>query len=345
MPIDYIRPTFQSFLGDRITFELDLNTTQKLESICLNSKSTLFMILFAAYKLLIYRYTAQNDIVVGTAVSGRQNVGLENLIGMFVNTLPIRSYPSSEKTFRKFWEEVVENCFNAFENQDYPFDLLVEDLKIKRDLMRNPLFDTMFILHHTHIEDISINGVQLIKQELPYKISKLDITLNAFKRNGKGILFELEYCTKLFKKTTMKRFIGHFLKTLDTIVKNPDTLLSEFDILTKCEKDQILNQFNNTHSEYQKDSTLHQLFEEQVVKHPNKVAIVCQNQSITYIELHKSSNKLAYILRQKGVRQNNPIVIMVERSIELLISILGVLKSISNALGDMNLLPKSTSAM
>ncbi len=326
MPTDYQRPPVQSFEGDRITFEAGAEISQKLNSLAKKTGTTMYMVLLAAYNALLYRYTGQEDIVVGSPIAGRPHADLQDMIGMFVNTLAMRNYPTGEKTFNEFLAEVKESCLKAYENQDYQFEELVDKLNIKRDMSRNPLFDIMFVLQNASSTDIQVKGLKFIPQTVENRTSKFDITLNASERLGK-IVFEVEYCTRLFRKGTIERFSEHFINILKDIATDNNTKLSELNIITDEEKEEILSRFNNTKVDYPNNKTIHEIFEEQVKKTPDNIAVVFEKSKFTYRELNDRANSLAWVLREKGVQPDTVVGIMAERSLEMIIGIVGILKA------------------
>jgi amino acid adenylation domain-containing protein len=326
MLLDYPRPVIQSFEGDRINFKVGKELTEKLNSIAKDSGATLYMVLLAAFNTLLFKYTGQKDIVIGSPIAGRPHADLQGIIGMFVNTLAMRNYPKGEKTFNEFLGEVKENALNAYENQDYQFEELVEKLDLNRDLSRNPLFDAMFALQNMDIVDFELEGLKFTPYESQFQIAKFDITLNATEIED-IIAFNLEYCTKLFKKETIQRLERHYVNILEQIVENPDLKLKDVDMLTEEEKNTILFDFNNTQAEYPKDKTIHELFEEQVEKTQDNIAVMFDNEQLTYGELNKKANQLARMLTDKGIGPDNIVAIMMDRSIELIIGIFGILKA------------------
>lgn len=220
---DYPRPAVQSFEGDYISFEADSELAVRLNKLGSDNGATLYMTLLAAYNVLLSRYTGQEDIIVGSPIAGRPHADLQDIIGMFVNTLAMRNHPQGEKTFIEFLKEVKENALKAYDNQDYQFEELVDKLDIRRDMSRNPLFDTMFAIYN-------VGKAELITSDLSFKpynkgiegrISKFDITLNAFETED-GIAFELEYCTRLFKKETVERLGAHYINLLEEIAAYPE---------------------------------------------------------------------------------------------------------------------------
>ncbi len=326
IPTDYERPSVQSFDGDRITFKTDKDMQHGLNSIAQFVDATLYMVLLAAYNILLYKYTGQEDIIIGSPVAGRNHSDLEGIFGMFVNTLAIRNYPAEDKTFIEFLLQVKENCLGAFENQDYQFEELVEKLDIKRDLSRNPLFDTMFTLQNTGNIKINISDLKFTQYNFEYNMSKFDITLTAIE-NSEGISFDIEYCTKLFKKDTIERFVEHFINVLKAILENHSVRISEIDILTSNEKEKILFEFNDTEAPYPKDKTINQLFEEQVKRTPETTAVTFEGKMLTYFQLNQMANVIASTLREKGCTSDSIIAVIVKRSHFAIACIIGILKA------------------
>jgi bacitracin synthase 3 len=326
MPTDYPRPTVQSFEGNSINFEIEVSETKKLNQLAVETGATMYMILLAAYNILFAKYTGQEDIIVGSPIASRPHVDLQNIVGMFVNTLAMRNYPEGDKTFREFLEEVKENALAAYENQDYQFEELIGQLNIRRDLSRNPLFDTMFVLQNMDNQELSMEELKITSQPIKNIIAKFDLTLTAVE-TGDKVKFDMEYCTKLYKAETVARIVRHYIRVIKEITENPQRKLKEIDILTETEKNQILHEFNNTQVDYPKDKTIQEFFEEQVEKTPGKVALVYEEQQITYQELNKKANQLARVLIENGITPNTIVAIMVERSFEMIVGILAILKS------------------
>jgi fengycin family lipopeptide synthetase D len=284
------------------------------------------MMLLAAYNVLLWKYTEQEDIIVGSPTAGRPHQDIEGVIGMFVNTLAMRNSPVGNKSFAQFLGEVKENSLKAFENQDYQFDTLVEKLNLKRDLSLNPLFDTMLILLNADRSGMNFNNLKSRYYDFENRTSKFDLSLIAVE-SPDGIEFSLEYSTKMFKKETIQRMTMHFINILREITRSTLLTLSEIEILTEEEKKQILFDFNDTYGEYPKNKTIHQLFEEQVEKTPDNVAVVFEGESLTYRELNNKANQLADLIRKQGIRNNDPVGIMVNRGINTVVGILGIIKS------------------
>ncbi len=326
MPTDYSRPLLQSFEGDRVRVVFDRQFREKLSRLAAENGVTLYMLLLAAFNVLLSKYTGQEDILVGTPSAGRGHNDLENVIGNFVNTVVMRNRADSSKTFREFLEAVRDNSIKAFANQDYQFENLVEKLNISRDISRNPLFDVMFAMQNMHFEDMSIEGIKVTKLEYDSKTSKFDITMTFFDEED-GMELHLDYCTGLFKKETIERFEKHFENILMRVVDNINIRLSDIDMLSGEEKDQLKNVFNNTLAEYPKDKTIQMLFEEQVEKSPENTAVIFEGDRLTYRELNIKCNQLARLLRENGVGRDSIVGIVAERSFEMIIGIMGILKA------------------
>jgi amino acid adenylation domain-containing protein len=343
LPFDYPRPAVQSIKGSLVNFFISKEQTRIIKEMAKSFDTTLFIMLLAAYNILLSRLSGQQDIVVGVPIAGRRHWDLQHAIGMFVNTLPIRNYPSQAMHFPDFLQEVKQTTTAAYENQDYQFEDLVEKLKINRDTGRNPVFDVVF------------NSVSLLESggELPESEtdsnydhqptnSRFDLTFTLIEVGG-GLSFSSEYCTRLFKPATIERFIGYFKKILSHLLENPDITLGEIDILSEKEKIRLLNEFNQTESAYPGDKTIHELFAEQAEKRIDSVAVIdlergvtpptikgAQNPAqlqITYHELNKRSNQLAHQLRCKGVGPDTVVALMVKRSLEMIVGIIGILKA------------------
>jgi tyrocidine synthetase-3 len=326
LPTDYTRPTVKDVAGDRITFTIDKETLNQLHEVARQHGATLYMVLLAAYNVLLSRYSGQEDIVVGSPIAGRAHADVEHTVGMFVNTLALRNFPVADQSFKSFLAQVKERSLQVYEHQDYPFELLVEKLGVQRDPSRSPLFDVMFVLQNMEQSSFGIEGITLTSYSFNHAVAKFDLTLNALETE-KGLRCSLEYRTSLFKKETMQRLAGHFGQILDNIVEQPDILLKDIDLLTTEEKHQIIVDFNNTQTAYPKDKTIHCLFEEHVEKTPNHVAVILGEEQLTYRELNEKANQLARVLRSKGVQADRIVGIMVERSLEMMIGILGIMKA------------------
>ncbi|NLD50131.1 MAG: amino acid adenylation domain-containing protein, partial [Clostridiaceae bacterium] len=327
MPTDYKRPSVQSFDGDEVSYNLDKELTQKIRQLCRETGTTLYMVLLAAYNVLVSKYTGQEDIIIGSPVAGRPHADLDSIIGMFVNTLAMRNYPSGVISFREFLAEVKNNSLKAFENQDYQFEELVDRLELNRDLSRNPLFDIAFMLVNKDTDESNdIGGLSITQYEYDTNISKFDMTLCADEGEDE-IGLSIEYCTKLYKKDTLQRMLVHLRNILEKIVENPDMSISGIDMLTEAERKEILTAFNDTKMLYPKDKTIGQLFEQQAEDTPFNTAVVYGEEKLTYLELNEKANQLARVLRNEGVKADTIVAMMVERSLDMIVGIMGILKA------------------
>ena len=322
---DFPRPSIQEFAGNTLSFNLGKDLTDKLKELVTDTDTTLFMVLLAVYNILLFKYTGQDDIVVGSPITGRPHADLENIIGMFVNMLPIRC-KNMNKLFIEFLKDVKENSLNAIEHQSYQFEDLVEELNIKRDLSRNPIFDTMLVFQSLNNSETVVEGFSFSNYVRESTVSKFDLSLYAYEKI-EGLCFALEYRTKLFKKETIERMAGHFINIIRQVVEKPDKKISDIELALEEERHRILNEFNNTVSEYIGQNTLHQVFEEQAGKTPDNRSVIFGDKHLTYRELNEKTNRLAVVLREKGARPDSIIAIMVERSLEMMVGIMGILKS------------------
>ncbi|MGE5343370.1 MAG: non-ribosomal peptide synthase/polyketide synthase [Candidatus Omnitrophota bacterium] len=335
LPVDFPRPSVQSFDGRTVSFELDKNASSDLKSLVLETGATMYMVLLALTNVFLAKLSNQEDMVVGSPVAGRRHVDLENIVGMFINTLALRNYPEGEKTFIEFLYEVKTNALRAFDNQEYQYEALVEQVVTNRDTGRNPLFDVMFVLQNFQLKEIEIPGLTLSPYEYENKTSKFDLTLTGIESDDK-LLFTFEYCTQLFKPQTIERFIAYFKNIINGIIENKNRMISDIEIITEGEKNRILYDFNRAEIKYPNDKTIHELFEEQVERTPDHLALIgstfvgadpCVCPQLSYDELNSQSDRLAYELIHKGVHSDTIVAIKIERSIEMIIGIIGILKA------------------
>ncbi|MEO4052784.1 amino acid adenylation domain-containing protein [Solibacillus sp. CAU 1738] len=325
LPLDYKRPNKFVFEGDSITFKIDQYTTNKLKTLAKENDCTLYMVLLAAYSTLLSKFTNQEDLIIGTPMSGRNHFDLKNMLGMFVNTVAIRSYPEANNTFKGYLKEIKETVLKAFDNQDYQFNELIGKLGINRDTSRNTLFDTMFAYQNLEENSFEIEGVEVKRYNYRSRTSKFDLTLDL--TEGKNEIYcEFEYYTKIFKRETIERMKDCFNNLLYSIIENTEQSLQSISILNQKEKEKI-SKFNDTTIEFNNYKTMHQLFEEQVEKTPNQIAVAFENNSLTYSQLNNKSNQLARMLRDKGVKRDTIVGIFINRSIEMVVGILGILKA------------------
>ena len=326
VPADRVRPPVQTFRGAHKSVRLSKNLIERLNELSRRERVTLYMTLLAAFQTLLSRYTGQDDIVVGTPIANRNHTGIEGLIGFFVNTLVLRTDLSGNPSFRELLQRVKAVALGAYSHQDMPFEKLVEEMHPDRSLSHSPLFQTMFILQNAHESTPQLGGLEVRWLEIENGTAKFDLTLSAVE-TPEGLSCSLEYSTDLFDEATITRMLLHFQILLEGIVADPGKHLSELPLLSEAECHQLLTEWNNTQREYPRDQTIHQLFEAQVARAPEAVAVVFDDEQLTYRELNCRANQLAHNLRRKGVRAEVRVGIMVERSIDMVVGLLGILKA------------------
>ena len=326
MPTDFPRPASRSFYGTRRSWQLSPELTGQLKALAGQTGTTLYTVLLAAYNVLLSRYTAQDDITVGIPTEGRLHSDLREMIGIFVNTLAIRNRPSSNKNFDAFLAEVNENLLAAYENQEYPFELLVERAKVKRDLGRNPLFDTVFILQNVDLRKLPVGDAVLRPYPFKGKSSKFDLTVEAYDYADTMELIA-EYRTDLFTEETIDRLLGHFEHLLGQIVARPDQTIGALDLLDQAERQCLLVAFNDSDADYPHEKTITQLFEAQAADRGEEPALLCAGETLSYRGLNERVNQLAWTLRERGVGRESIVAISVGRSFEMIVGMLAILKA------------------
>jgi amino acid adenylation domain-containing protein len=326
LPTDRPRPPAYTQRGGVKSKLIAKVSSKALKQLSQQEEVTLFMALLTAFKTLLYRYTAQDDIVVGTPIANRSRVELGGLIGFFVNTLVLRTQLSGEPTFRELLARVREVSLEAYTHQDLPFEKLVEELQPERDMSRTPLFQVMFILHNASGHSLELQGLTVSPLTVDVQSAKFDLTLYVAEE-AEGLRTTFEYNADLFDEITISRMLGHFETLLEGIVANPDRRLSDLPLLTKAERQQLLTEWNNTRADYPIHHCFHQLFEDQAARTPDKIAVSFEDQQLTYSQLNARANQLAHYLRQRGVGPEVLVGICVERSLEMMIGLLGILKA------------------
>ncbi len=326
LPTDRPRPAVQSFRGAVHRIELSAELTEALRKISRAEGVTLFMTLLSAFSVLLSRLSGQADIVVGTPIANRTRVETEGLIGFFVNTLVLRTKVEARESFRALLARVREVTLGAYSHQEVPFEKLVEELQPDRDLSHSPLFQVMFVLQNAPRETLRLGEVELQAAGATNETAKFDLTLELMESRD-GLAGTIEYSTELFAAETVERWGGHFQTLLEAIVATPEKAVAELPVLNAAEREQLLVEWNQTAKEYPEQRCLHELFEEQVERTPEAVAIVYENQQITYGELNSRANQLAHYLRGMGVGPEVLVGICVERSVEMVVGLLGILKA------------------
>ncbi|MFD1676439.1 amino acid adenylation domain-containing protein [Alicyclobacillus fodiniaquatilis] len=326
LPTDYPRQSVQQSAGQTLVFTGEQELLHGLKRMTSETGTTLYMALMAAFFVMIAKYSRQEDIVVGSPIAGRTHPDTENIIGMFVNTLAIRAKPSTTKTFREFLIEIKEIMLQAFVHQEYQFEELVEKLNVQRDVGRNPIFNVMFSMNNMGIPDLQTNELSIRPHQYDYPFSKFDLTLFAEEKENE-LRFLLEYSTALYKRHTMESMCRHYLEILRTIIYNPEALIRDITMITSDERQQLIQDFNNTNTPYSSTKLIHQLFEEQVDQLADQIAVDDGTTRLTYLELNKRSNQLAVLLRKLGIAKGQFVAVMMDRSVHVVVATLAVLKS------------------
>lgn len=326
LPADYPRPNLPTGKGSLEPFSLSGRKFQALKDLAKQEDVTLFMVLMAAYNTLLYRYTGQEDILIGTPVAGRNRLELENLIGLFLNTLVIRTDLSGIPTFKELLLRERAAALEAYAHQDIPFEKLVEELNPRRNLSITPLFQVMFQLQNAPMPPAHISGLIITPIQIDTGFSQVDLSLTMWEEQGiiKGTF---EYNTDLFAPPTIKRMIGHFKVLLDGIIDNVNQKISHLSILTEAENHQLLMEWNNTTCDYPKKSCIYELFEACVKKNSHREAVIFNDQCMTYGRLNQQANQLAHELRRLGGGPEKLVAICMENSLELVVGIIGILKA------------------
>ncbi|HEV7474838.1 MAG TPA: amino acid adenylation domain-containing protein [Pyrinomonadaceae bacterium] len=323
LPTDRPRPARQSYRGAMEGLELSEAVRQRLREIGRESGATPYMTLLAAFNVLLWRYSGQAEILVGTPIANRNRAETEELIGFFVNTLVMRTRMNGGMSFRELLEQVRETTLGAYEHQDMPFEKLVDELQPERSLSRQPVFQVMFTLQD--VEALQLAGLELSWLQTEIKVVKFDMTLALAEGEGYlgGVII---YNTDLFDAATVKRMTRQLELLLTSIADNPQQLLSELPRLTEAEQ-QMLAEWNQTEREYPEQDCIHELFEAQAARTPEAVAVVFNEEQLTYRELNDRANQLAHYLRGVGVGAEVLVGVLLERSVEMVVAVLGILKA------------------
>jgi amino acid adenylation domain-containing protein len=326
LPTDRPRPAMQTFAGATHAFQLPAPLAAALRAICQQTGVTPFMFFLAAFKTLLYRYTSQTDIVVGTSIANRNRAETEELIGFFVNTLVLRSDLAGDPTFAALLQQVREMVLEAYAHQDLPFEKLVEELHPERNLSHSPLFQVAFLYQNAPADTLRLPGLRVTPLDVANVTTKFDLTL-ALWDVADGIGGVLEYSTDLFDASTIERLLGHFQVLLEGIAADRQQRLSDLPLLTDGEHQQVLREWNSTQAAFPVDMCFHTLFEQQVERTPDGIAVVYGEQSLSYRELDSRANRVATYLQACGVGPDVCVGVCMERSLDLAVGILAILKA------------------
>jgi amino acid adenylation domain-containing protein len=333
LPADHVRPAVKTYHGGTITRVMHAQQVNNLRSFCNDQSCTLFMGLLAAVNVLLYRYTAQTDIVIGTPVAGRDHIDLENQLGFYVNTLALRTRFREGDSYKDLVEIVKNLTLDAYDHHAYPFDELIEDLAPDADISRNPLFDIMVVLQNTDLmqNELFVQGFDGLKVSM-YKgverpLSLFDLKFD-FTEIGDEIILTIEYNSSIYNRSRIERLANHLTQIINAAVANPAKPIEELEYLSTEEQEQLLVSFNASRKDYPENETVIQLFEAQVQKTPAATALLTGNSQLTYAGLNEKVNQLAHYLRHKhSVKPGDLVGVLMERSEWMIISILGILKS------------------
>ncbi len=325
LPTDHPRPPTTSWHGSNEEFTLDNDALTKMKALAQAESATLFMVTMAAFQALLWRYTNQESILVGTPTAGRGDVDIENMIGLFVNTLVFRADFSTNPTFRDLISQVRSFALEAYAHQDVPFEKLVEELIPQRSLDTHPLFQVMFTFQNIPKQVFEIPGLTI--KEMPFEagIAKFDLSAEVWENSEFHCQFE--YNTDLFERSTIRRMLGHFERLLTAVVENPSLGVAQIPLMSDPERQQVLVEWNRTAADYQKDLPLHKAFESQVNASPAATALLFAGRKWSYRQLNEEANRVAHLLIESGTAPGSRVGIFLERSPEMVVALLSVLKA------------------
>jgi amino acid adenylation domain-containing protein len=326
LPTDRPRPSVQTYRGAQHPFVLPAGLVADLLALSRRAGVTLFMTLLAAFQVLLHRLSGENDIVVGSPIAGRTRRELEPLVGIFVNTLALRTSLADDPSFWDLLGRVRRVTLGAYEHQELPFEQLVEELRPERSLGHAPLVQVMFVLHNTSPASLTLPGLTSTPVETETGASEFDLTLS-LREVPNGLRGRVQYSTDLFDAPTIGRFCGHFQTLLEGIVSDPGQRVSALPLLTERERRQLLVEWNAPRAQASPPGCLHELLEAHAARSPEAVAVVFEDAALSYRALHQRANQLAHYLRTRGVGPDIRVGLCVERSLDLLVGVLGILKA------------------
>jgi amino acid adenylation domain-containing protein len=327
LPTDRPRPQVQTLNGASFSFGFPNNLQTKLRQLCQREGVTLFMLLLGTFQVLLWRYSGQTDVLVGTPIAGRNRQEVESLIGFFVNTLVLRTDLSGSPSFRELLGRVREVCLGAYAHPELPFERLVEELQPERSLSHTPLFQVMFALQNTPGNEVlQMPGLELGSIELEATTTAFDLTLN-IEEVEEDIFGRLRYNTDLFETETIRRIAEHYLRLLESSADNLNLPITELSLMSTPERQRILLEWNDTKREIPPDAYVHKLFEREAERAPEQIALSFEGQHLSYAKLNRRANQLAHHLRRLGIAADKPVAICLRRSLEMVVGLLGVLKA------------------
>lgn len=325
LPTDHVRPKVISYRGNTVEFAMNAKETKELNALAKASGSTLFSVVLGVYKVLLYKLTGQKDLIVGTSIAGRTHSDIEGVMGVFLNALPLRNTVKKEDSFLDFLSQINTHSLSSFEHQNYPYEELISDLSIARDTGRNPLFDVMFEYANFEQPEMVFSDLELLPYDYDYNISKFDLTLHANETDD-GMYMDFQYATDLFNQETIENFVKYFKRIVNQVILNSDIKLNDIQLLSSDEFKTIEN-FSVSELSFEVSDDIVSLFENRVSEHPSRIAIEFQGSSLSYKELNERSNQVAAYLTAQKIKKGDIVGLVFNRSLDIIISILGVLKS------------------
>jgi amino acid adenylation domain-containing protein len=326
IPTDRPRPAVQSYRGGMKEFALPAVLTEAISDLSRREGVTVFMVLLAALQTLLRRYSGQEDIIIGSPIAGRNQLETENLVGVFLNSLPFRGDLTGDPTFHELLARTRRTALAAYAHQAVPFERLVDALQPERDLSRPPLFQVMLVLQNEPLRPLELKGLKLMPARVHSGTSKFDLSFS-FEETCPTLGGYVEYNSDLFEGATIERMLGHFQTMLAAAVGNPAERISALPLLTDTERQQMLVTWNATDGEFPRDKIIHQLFEEQARRTPQAIAVVFGENELTYSELDSRAETLAQQLREVGVGPEGCVGLCLPRSLEMIVGLLGILKA------------------
>ena len=327
LPLDKPRPKTQTFNGATYHSAISSSHSEKLNSLCHGIGGTLFMGLHAAFSVLLSRYSNETDIVMGSPIANREQAEVANLIGFFVNTLVLRCDLSNNPSFTELLEQSKATLLDAYAHQQVPFEQIVEALQPERSMAHSPLFQVMLVLQNNEEGELELPGLTLSPVEQAGGIAKYDLTLNVVE-SEQGLQLSWVYSTDLFNADTIERLSKHFDLLLTGLVSQPTSSVFTIDMLSSKETHQQLVEWNDTAADFPKDKCIHELFEQQVAKSPDAIAVVFEESQLSYKQLNEKANQLAhYLINERQVTPDTLVGICLERSLEMIVAIMAVLKA------------------
>ena len=326
LPRDFPRPPVISHRGGSLKCVVPTELTAKLKEVSRREGVSLFMTLLAGFDVLLSRYTGIDDISVGTPIANRNRLEIENIIGHFVNNLVLRIDVSGNPSWNELLRRTRQMTLEAYQHQDLPFEKLVEELQPERDLSRTPLFQNFIGLQNTESQELHLPGLTIQEAHPKRSIAKYDLEVELKESEGKVSIF-IDYALDLFEEGTIRKFGNHYLSVLETLASQPQQSIAQLNLLSSSERQQLLYEWNQTASDYPREKCVHELFEDQVEKRPEAVAVVYEEEELTYRDLNRRANQLGHYLRGLGVKPEERVGVCVGRGLDLTVGLLGVLKA------------------